>query len=721
MSDSRLFDARVRWVSMLLVLALAALLGLSVWQSCWAEITAPTAEQRQVTKMVITLMKGQPLARHALDDEISRRAYKLFLEALDPLKCYFYQSDIDQFQQYETQLDDMLQRSDTSFANRVFERFLQRVDERVAMIDALLKQEFDFTKDEEMVKDPDLLQYPRDEAAAWERWRQRIKYDLLVLKMDKSKDAQKASPSPPPHRADGVTGDQPPPDLAEQDRAAREKLWKRYHNFARRMKQFDNYELLEMFLTSVTTSYDPHTSYMSPNSFVNFNIQMRLNLEGIGAQLGDEDGRTVVAKIVPGGAADKHGKLKKDDQIVGVGQGESGEMVDVVGMKINDVVKLVRGDAGTVVRLEVIPAGTNETVTYSITRAKIELADEAARGEVFEVGTKPDSAPMKLGVLELPSFYQDMQAAQAAQGTGREFRSATTDVRKILDDFKSQRVDAVVLDLRRNGGGSLVEAVNLTGLFIDKGPVVQVKRVTGGVDVHDDDVPGVAWGGPLVVLTSKLSASASEILAGAVQDYQRGLIVGDEATHGKGTVQSLQDLGEFLGIPNPPNLGALKITVQQFFRPNGESTQRRGVLSDIVLPSITNYLDVGESDLDYAIDFHRVSKTDFLATHMVSNELIKSLQKQSEQRIGQSEEFADLLKRIERFRQRKEQKTVTLNEKKFAEEGKESETEKEERERLEGQLPTDNKIQRDFYLDEVLSITYDYVNALKQRKLANVN
>ena len=350
--------------------------------------------------MVTTLMKGQHLSRHALNDEISRRGFKLFLEGLDPLKTYFYQSDIDEFKPYETQLDDMLQQNNTSFANLVFQRFLQRVDERVAQVDELLKQNFDFTRDEDMVTEPDLLQYPRDAADARERWRQRIEYDLLVLKADKSDKAKEG---------------QPPKDPAEEDKEAREKLSKRYHNFARRMKQFDNNELLEMYLTSITSSYDPHTSYMSPSTLDNFRIALQLKLEGIGAQLQDQDGKTVVAKIVPGGAADKHGKLKKDDQIISVGQGESGEMVDIVGMKLNDVVQIIRGDAGTVVRLGVIPVGTNESVTYEITRAKIELEDEAAHGEIFEVGSKPDGSPMKLAVLDLPSFYQDMEAAQAGR------------------------------------------------------------------------------------------------------------------------------------------------------------------------------------------------------------------------------------------------------------------------------------------------------------------
>ena len=376
MSDLRLFNARVRWVSLALMLVIGALVSVSVWQYGWAEVTAPTAVDRNVTKMVTKLMSGQHLSRHALNDEISQRGFKLFLEGLDPLKSYFYQSDIDEFKQSETKLDDMLQQSNTSFANLVFQRFLQRVDERVVMIDELLKQNFDFTKDEEMVTEPDLLQYPRDEAEARERWRQRIEYDLLVAKNDKSdKEGQAPNLTPKDPAVEPKLSPVSPSgstekDPAEADKEAREKLSKRYHNFVRRMKQFDNNELLEMFLTSITTSYDPHTSYMSPNTLDNFRIALQLKLEGIGAQLQDQDGKTVVAKVVPGGAAEKHAKLKKDDQIISVGQGDSTEMVDIVGMKLNDVVQLIRGDAGTVVRLGVIPAGTNEAVTYDITRAR---------------------------------------------------------------------------------------------------------------------------------------------------------------------------------------------------------------------------------------------------------------------------------------------------------------------------------------------------------------
>ncbi len=484
------------------------------------------------------------------------------------------------------------------------------------------------------------------------------------------------------------------------------------------MAQFDNDELLETFLTAITSAYDPHTSYMSPTTLENFRIALQLNLEGIGAQLQDQDGKTIVANIVPGGAADKNGKLKKDDEIISVAQGDDGEVVDIVGMKLNDVVQRIRGKAGTVVRLGVIPANKKEAVTYKITRAKIELEDSAAHGEVFDVGSKSDGTPMKVGVLDLPSFYQDMRAAQDHLP---DYRSATRDVERVLNDFKKQGVDAVVLDLRRNGGGSLVEAVDLTGLFIDQGTVVQVMDHDKRIQYLDDTSPGMAWDGPLVVMTSKLSASASEILAGAIQDYHRGLIVGDTSTHGKGTVQSLQNLGDAYGVPFPPNLGALKITVQQFFRPNGDSTQKRGVLSDIVLPSVTDHMDIGESDLDYAIDFRHVKSSKFASTDMVTEPIVAKVRAESAQRVSKSADFARLLKRINLYQERKAHKAVTLNEKKFFEEGEEANADKAEEERLVDEANEPNKIKRDYYLDEVLLITRDYVNALRQNKFARVN
>lgn len=676
-----------RWNSWLAAL-FCGVLAAGGWSLATADLVAPRPNDRHVTNVVVSLMGREHLSKHALDDEISNRGLKGFLKLLDPMKVYFFQSDIDEFMKNRDQLDDQLLNKDISFAYTVYQRLLKRIDERVAAVDELLAGNFDFTQEETMVVDPDTATYPRDADEAKDRWRRRIKYDLLVLKGDKLSDKE-----------------------------AREKLTRRYHSFAKRMHQTNADELLEMYLTAMTSSFDPHTTYMSPSSLDNFRILMRLNLEGIGAALQMTDGYTVVAKIIPGGAADKHGKLKPEDRIVSVGQGTSGEMVDVVDLTLNDVVNLIRGRAGTVVRLGVVPAGGAETEIHEITRAKIELKDSEARAEIIEEGKKADGSAIKLGVIDLPSFYMDMEGARLG---AEDFKSTTRDVRKILDDFTAKNVDVVVLDLRKNGGGSLTEAINLTGLFIDQGPVVQVKDADGNVQVYDDTERGVAWKGPLVVVTSKFSASASEILAGAIQDYGRGLVVGDESTHGKGTVQSLLDLGsQLFRIPNPPNLGALKITMQQFYRPNGDSTQKRGVLADIKLPSVTDHMDISEADLDYAIEFDKVPAANYPKLNLVNPNLLQTLATASIARRESSEEFAKLQKNIERYKEQKSKKSVTLNETEFFAERAELDAAKEEEKLFEEQSQAnDEVVKRDFYFNEVLKIAEDYVRELAQNRVA---
>jgi carboxyl-terminal processing protease len=582
--------------------------------------------------------------------------------------------------QRQNDLDDLAREGDVIFAYEVFKVFLRRVDERVVLADELLAMTHDFTADEQMVSDRDLIQYAQTAADVRDRWRKRVKYELLTLKVD------------------GTEGEE-----------ARKKLTDRYHGFQKRMHQTDSEELLEIYLTALTTSFDPHTSYMSPDTYENFQIMMRLELEGIGASLESVDGYVTVKKIIPGGAADKQGELKVEDKIVGVGDGAEGEIVDTVDMKLKDVVKMIRGNQGTVVRLEVISGDGLNRQVIKITRAKIELTDEEARGEVLEQGRKPDGQPYKIGVIDLPSFYMDMDGARKHL---RDFKSTTRDVRRILEDFTQKGADAVVLDLRDNGGGSLSEAISLTGLFIDQGPIVQVKDSDGRVQQYDDDEPGTAWTGPLVVLINKFSASASEILAGAIQDYRRGLIVGDHATHGKGTVQSLTDLGQDLfRLSNSPQMGALKITIQQFYRPNGESTQKRGVLADIELPSLSTYLDVGEADLDYPVDFDSVPPRSYKRLDYVDQAVCDRLRHLSEQRLSQSEKFQEVLKDIDRYKEQKARKSVTLNEEQFLKERAELNAEKEEQETLEALNGVEQTgIQRNYYLDEALAITADYLS-----------
>jgi carboxyl-terminal processing protease len=661
----------------------------------WADLAGPTDSDRHVAMVVTQLLRREHLLRHPLDKEISQRCLKTFLQTLDPIKLYFYQSDIDEFSKQKDVLAEQAQKGDIRFAYTVLQTFLARVDERVRMIDQILATPHDFSKDEDMVVDKDSLTYAKTPEEAFDRWRKRIKYDFLVLKAD--------SVEGKPDRSNGKTPQQ--------------RLTQRYHSFAKRMHQTDDEELLEMYLTSLTSSFDPHTSYMSPSSVDDFKIMMRLQLEGIGASLQSVDGYTVVKKLIQGGAADKDRQLKVEDKIIGVGEGEKGEIADIVDMKLRDVVKLIRGKPGTTVRLQVISAKDPQPKIIKITRATIELKDSEARGEIFEAGRRADGRPYKIGVIDLPSFYMDMEGARHGVA---EFKSTTRDVRRILEDFNAKGVDAVVLDLRRNGGGSLTEAINLTGLFLYDGPVVQVKDADGRITPYYDLDPGISWSGPLVVVISKFSASASEILAGAIQDYGRGLIVGDHATHGKGTVQSLLSLGEQLfRIPNAPNLGELKITMQQFYRPSGDSTQKRGVLADVELPCLSTHLDVGEADLDYPLPFDQVAAQPFKRFGNINPVVVDQLRRLSADRCAASEKFQKVLRNIAHYKEQKARKTVTLNEAKFLKERAELNADKEEEKTLEklGD-PNQNTIDRDFYLDEVFNVTTDLVN-LRQVAKAN--
>ncbi|HEY3391684.1 MAG TPA: carboxy terminal-processing peptidase [Lacipirellulaceae bacterium] len=653
-----------------------------------ARPTEPSAADRQITFAVAALMERSHLSGQSLDDTISQRCMETFIKELDPLKLFFYQSDVDEFMRSRNRLDDLFRRGDIRFAYDVFARFLARVDERIQLAQANLDVKHDFTVDEEMIRDPEAATFAKTPQEAAEKWRQRVKFDLMK------------------EVADDVSLDE-----------AVKKLRKRYDSIGKSWQQTDNDELLERYLSAMTTGFDPHSSYMAPSTLDNFNITMRLELDGIGASLRSVDGYTVVQNVIPGGAADKHGGIKPEDKIVGVGEGPEGPIEDIVDMKLNDVVKKIRGKRGTIVRLEIDPADNSERKVLTITRDRIELKDSEARSEIIERGKKADGTPYRLGVIQLPSFYMDMDGARLGLP---EFKSTTRDVRRLLEQFNTQKVDAVVIDLRWNGGGSLTEAVNMTGLFIDDGPVVQVKGPDGRTQPYKDQEPGMAWEGPLVVIINKFSASASEIFAGAVQDYGRGVVIGDHATHGKGTVQQLFNLGEALfRIREIPNMGALKLTIQQFYRPGGDSTQNRGVVSDIELPSLTTHLDVGESDLDHALAFNRVNPLQHDMYHMIDAKLIDGLRERSKQRISQSEYFEKATKQIARYEEQKDRKTVTLNLEKFLAERKELDAEKEQEELFDDMTdPTRPVYEMDGYGEEALDITVDYLDLLGGNRVA---
>ncbi|MBE6426619.1 MAG: tail-specific protease [Planctomycetaceae bacterium] len=688
-----------------------------------AEISEPTRSDEYISMAVCALLQESHISEHDLDEEIAHRMVSGFLKSLDPQKLYFYRQDVDTIQGFEKQVPGWLRKGNVNLAYVIFKTYLNRLDERVAMMEAALDQPMDFTLDETMKIKPEVLDYPKTRAEAEERVRLRVKYDMLLLQVDDQKAAKKkanteeaASEGTENGAADAQntetagTAEETPKTPEEKLQANREKLRKRYSSFRKRMHQMDGEELLEFYLTSMTNSYDPHSSYMSPSTLENFNISMSLELQGIGATLTSEDGYVTVKRLVPGGPAEKEGSLKINDKICGVAQGDDGTMEDVVDMKLDEVVKKIRGKADTVVRLEVIPADGSATKVVRIVRSKIELKDSEAKGVVFEAGKKADGTPYKIGVINLPSFYLDMQANHLF-GKGK---SSTQDVKRILEDFNAQGVDAVVLDLRNNGGGSLQESISLTGLFIDLGCVVQVKDSAGKSRAYRDFTSGVTWNGPLVVVINKLSASASEILAGAIQDYGRGLVIGDKTTHGKGTVQTVEYLSRRLLGTDSPKLGALKVTIQQFYRPLGDSTQNRGVASDIEIPAITTHMDIGESDLDYSLEFDQIEAQEIEKWAAgPDRKMIQRLAARSAERVKANEEFGKLAKKIDFYCRIKDREEVTLNMEKFMEERADVLTDEEEE--LEEALTDEaNEIERDFYMDEVLNIMTDYIGELEK-------
>lgn len=671
------------------------------------EMTAARSADRQIIMGVAKIMRDQHLSKHRLDDEISTRAFDTYLKSFDPLKLYFLQSDIDGFAGSREKIDDFASKGDMTFAIQVFKSFVKRMDERVAMAHEEIDRDHDFTIDEQLPIDRDVVQYPKDDAEARDRMRRQIKYSLLVER--EKMRATKEKPADEKTRQEQIARDGDP------NEDPRQRLHRRYRTLAKRWHQLDADELLETYVTALTTSFDPHTTFMSAKTLDNFKILMGLHLEGIGAQLMSEDGYTKLTSIVPGGAADKDGRLKTGDRIISVGQGEDGTLADVIDMKLDDVVAQIRGNAGTVVRLGIMPASGGELQIVNITRAKINLEDSAARSEVVTQGVKADGSPLKFGYIDLPSFYLDMEAARENSDS---FRSTTRDVRNILTSFKVAKVDAVVIDLSRNGGGSLTEAISATGLFIDRGPVVQVKDPSGQVQVYDDQEGGVAWAGPLVVLTSKESASASEIFAGAIQDYKRGIIVGDPTTHGKGTVQSLLDLGQYL-VGLEGKMGALKLTIQQFYLPDGKSTQRQGVLSDVVLPALTASFDNSEADLDYALPNDQVQRAKHNDYKLVDSNILAQLRTKSAERVKSSASFDRLLRRIDLFRQQKDEHFVSLNLEKFLKRREEIDAEQEQEDKiLDQQLPKKEVFHKDYYHEEVLNISRDYIEAVAGLELA---
>ncbi len=642
----------------------------------------PTPAEQATAQIVATLLERGHISKPDLNDTIATHWAKSFIESLDPQKYNFLKGDVDEFMASADTLDDAVMEGDVSWSRTVFERFLKRSDERLAATLKILEQEPDFTIDESIVDDPDLIEYAATTAEAEDRLRQLLKFELLRRK---------------------VNG-----DTIEK---AASQLAIRYKDLNRYFHNFDSGDLLERYLTELAESVDPHSGYMQPETLEDMlSQQLHLSLEGIGASLMIEDGLPVVKEVVPGGAADKDGRLQAEDKIVAV-ETEDGERDEFYGKKLSDIVRKIRGPAGTKVRIVIQPSGAKDLKTYELTREKIELTEQQAKGQVIEVPTE-EGRKVHVGVLSLPSFYGDTQAVLNGDP---EAVSATKDCRRLLEQFKQENVDAVVVDLRMNGGGLLQEAITLSGLFIDKGPVVQIREATG-VKHLDDEEEGAVWEGPMAVIIDRTSASASEIFAGVIRDYDRGLILGDSSTYGKGTVQSIVPLNERLRIGRSiPNLGALKLTIQQFYRPNGDSTQVKGVVPHIRIPSFLDVQDIGEGKSDNALPFDEVAPVSHDMYTMVPKALVETLIERSTARRESDEKFKEQTGAIDRFLARRARHEISLNEEKFRAEMAAQELDEEEAKADEGADGAPKKREErkawepSFYNDEIMAIIADYV------------
>ncbi|MDD3588515.1 MAG: carboxy terminal-processing peptidase [Thermoguttaceae bacterium] len=679
----------------------------------------PAARDQLIARSFCQSLELKHVSRHPVDKMISERAFGLYLKSIDPMKIYLTKDDVLRFEAlYKEKLGEMARSGDVSPAFAIYRLFMQRVDERCKMAHEILDSPLEFETDEYYLRDKDKLDWSATDQELRNRMRQEIKYKILDLEGDKRESLREET-----NKKATANGDNAPAAKKQTDRSNEppiQKLHRRYTSLQKRIHQITSDDILELYLTAIANSYDPHSTFMSPKTFDNFIIQMRLNLDGIGATLGWEDGYTIVRNLVKGGAADKQGELQPEDRIISVGQGNEGEFEDVVDMSLSDVVTKIRGKRGTTVRLEVLPASGKSKKVITIVREKIELEDSAAQSKIFEVGKKADGTPWRVGVIDLPSFYFDMEARSKGDSSGR---STTQDVRKILRQFVAEKVDACVVDLRFNGGGSLQEVIDLTGLFIKTGCVVQVKPSeydANHAKSLDDRDPGIEWGGPLVVMTSKFSASASEIFAGAIKDYKRGIIVGDETTHGKGTVQPLINIGQLIFgmFSKSPNYGTLKVSIQGFYLPDGQSTQLVGVKSDIQLPSLTNYFEGAEADSDYPLSFEKIAPAaSWPVFNYVSDDILKVLRDQSAARIAQSKDFAKVNKKIEVYTEFKKAKKTPLNREKYFAQLDRLNTDKEEKGEYERLLGVDQKIIKDYYMDEVLGITADYLNILREKQI----
>ncbi|KPK00481.1 MAG: peptidase S41 [Desulfobacterales bacterium SG8_35] len=587
-------------------------------------VLAPTKEQKKINKNIVDLLRNRHYLKIVINDQMSSKILYRYLDELDPSHSYFYDKDIKEFEsKYRFALDDALNRGELEPAFEIFNIYQQRVLARLAyLIDSIENGlgEMNFDVEEIMQIERKDMDWPSSEAAMEELWRKRLKSNVLSLKLaDKSLDE------------------------------IQEILLKRYRNQLNRIQQNSSDDAFEFYINSLALSTDPHTQYFSPHRTENFNINMSLSLEGIGAVLQSEDEYTKVLRLIPGGPAERSKLLKAADRIVGVAQGSDGEMLDIVGWRLDEVVNKIRGPKGTLVRLEIIPADeadSHQTKVISIVRDKVKLEEQAAQKQIIEI--KRDAKVHKIGIIDIPTFYADFKGMNEGNP---DYKSTTKDVQKLLLELKEEGVEGIIIDLRDNGGGSLQEANSLTGLFIGLGPTVQVRNANGRIDIIRDHDPQLVYSGPLVVLVNRMSASASEIFAGAIQDYSRGIVIGEE-TFGKGTVQSLMPLSK----------GQLKATTAKYYRISGKSTQHKGVVPDLYYPSLYSFDDIGESALPEALPWDMINSIPY-QTYYKFEEVMPWLENLHNARNSLSQDYQYVLDRRKRNEMMSNKKAISLSEK----------------------------------------------------------
>ena len=624
-------------------------------------------------KVISYVLDNNHYRKLRLNDSLSSAILDRYVKELDNNKSYFIASDLKDFEKYRFKIDDLTRNENIEPAYEIYNVFRKRYKERMEYVMRnLIDQEFDYSVDEYYETDRDKEPWAKSVSELNDIWRMTIKNQALGLKLTGKKQEE-----------------------------IKDLLKKRYERFVKSVSQFSGEDVFSVYMNSITEAYDPHTNYLSPKASALFKQSMSLSLEGIGAQLQTENDYTKIVKILPGGPAEKSGLIQNNDLIIGVAQGKDGEMVDVIGWRIDEVVKLIKGPKGTTVRISFLPSltGVNGPSTeVTLVRDKIKLEDQAAKKST--INYQSNGRNLKLGVINLPGFYMDFEEYQKGNP---EYRSTTRDVKRLIGELQTEGVDGIVMDLRNNGGGSLAEAIDLAGLFIKDGPVVQVKNSTGKVELGLDDDKQVVYSGPLVVLTNRFSASASEIFAGAIQDYHRGVIVG-ESTYGKGTVQTVLDLNRFI-TDGKEEVGELKLTFQKFYRVTGSSTQNKGVSPDIKLPSALSSSQYGESSSPSALPWDVINPTSFQKVLDVNDKVLAGLTKAYLDRSKFDSSLKKYITETEELRKNLSQTKISLNEAKRKVEMDEAEKQKVTNEKLDTKVTSKEGMP----VDELLKLNDEYL------------